>query len=67
MKTLEFPVTVVKDGELELPDSLKHNLKVGQQVNIVVVFDEEKDWKLFTMQQLLKNYSDADSVYDLKE
>jgi anaerobic glycerol-3-phosphate dehydrogenase len=67
MKTLEFPVKVLKDGELDLPDVLKQNLKVGQEVNIVVVVDEEKDWKLFTMQQLFKNYSDADAVYDLKE
>ena len=67
MKTLKFPVKVVKDGELELPDVLKQSLKAGQQVNIVMIIDEEKDWKLFTMQQLFKSYSDADAIYDVKE
>jgi hypothetical protein len=67
MKTLEFPVKVIKDGELELPAILLQNLKAGQQVNIVIEVDEERDWKLFTMQQLFKNYSDADAIYDLKE
>jgi predicted DNA-binding antitoxin AbrB/MazE fold protein len=67
MKTVEFPITIKKDGELELPVALKEHLREGQQVRIVVVVDEEKDWKLFTMQQLLKQYSDADAIYDTLE
>lgn len=67
MKTVEFPVIIKKDGELELPPALKEHLREGQQVSVVIVIDEEKDWKLFTMQQLLNQYSDADAIYDTLE
>ena len=56
---------VLADGHLSVPDNLKDKLKEMAKVKVMLLIgDEESDWKQFTMSQFLKGYSEKDAIYD---
>ena len=77
MKTYEFPATVTAEGNLELPDTLVKLLPANETVRVIVVVSEapayERDlppdeedelWQRINAEQLLKQYNEADAIYD---
>ncbi len=77
MKTYEFPATVTAEGNLELPDTLVKLLPANETVRVIVVVSEapayERDlppdeedelWQRFNAEQLLRQYNEADAIYD---
>ncbi|MBI5606690.1 MAG: hypothetical protein HY879_25445 [Deltaproteobacteria bacterium] len=65
METYEYIAEILSDGHLSVPDNLKDKLKEMAQVKVMLLIgDEESDWKNFTMSQFLKGYSEKDAIYD---
>ncbi len=46
------------------PETLKEKLQKTKVKVMLLIGDEESDWKQFTMSQFLKGYSEKDAIYD---
>ncbi len=77
MKAYEFPATVTAEGSVELPDTVVKLLSANQTVRIILLVpdpppydtdltpaEEDEMWHRFNADQLLKEYSEADAIYD---
>ena len=64
MKTLEFEAEVIEHEMLKLPDEIAHQFSVGDKVRVVLLADEETDWRQLVAEQFLNGYDEEDSIYD---
>ena len=65
MKAYEYYGEVLPDGHLSLPQDVREKLAVDSKVRVVLLLEEEDaDWREFTMSQFLKGYAEKDSLYD---
>jgi len=65
MKAYEYYGEVLPDGHLSLPADVREKLTGDSRVRVVLLLeDEDADWREFTMSQFLKDYAEKDSVYD---
>jgi len=65
MKAYEYVAEVLPDGHLPIPDDIKKILKTDAKVRVMLVLDdEEQEWRNLSKNQFFKGYSDKDAVYD---
>jgi hypothetical protein len=65
MKAYEYYGEVLPDGHLSLPTDVREKLTGDSKVRVVLLLeDEDADWREFTMSQFLQGYADKDSIYD---
>ena len=65
MKAYEYYGEVLPDGHLSLPTDVREELTGDSKVRVVLLLeDEDADWREFTMSQFLQGYADKDSIYD---
>lgn len=66
MKAFEAPLKVGQDGELDVPDSIKSQLKPGQDVRLLLLVEDstDEDWSRLSAEQFFAVYDETDAVYD---
>jgi len=77
VKAYEFPATVTTEGNVELPETVVKLLSANQAVRIILLVpdpppydtdltleEEDEMWHRYNADHLLKQYSEADAVYD---
>ncbi|HZX36450.1 MAG TPA: hypothetical protein VFF54_08200 [Thermodesulfobacteriota bacterium] len=65
MKTYEYYAKLLEDGHLSIPSELKGRLKPDSTVRVLILMDEEEsEWKKLATGEFLKGYSEKDSIYD---
>jgi hypothetical protein len=67
VKALEFEATLGMDANLRVPEDLAAQIPKEGPVRVIVLVpenDEESDWRQLTREQLLRSYSESDSIYD---
>jgi hypothetical protein len=74
MRAYEFSAKITADGDLELPEQLAQWLADHQLARIIILIPEngegdsaiaeDADWRGLAAEQLLRQYDDADTIYD---
>jgi hypothetical protein len=70
VKAYEFPARVTAEGDLDLPEQLRHILPVDAPVRVLILVEERDEpeegsaWSRLAAEQLLARYADADDIYD---
>jgi hypothetical protein len=70
MKVYEFPAKISREGNLEIPDALLKSLAEEEMVRVIILVgeapgvEEDSEWSRFAAGQLLRQYNDADAIYD---
>jgi hypothetical protein len=67
VKALEFETKLGADANLRVPADLASQIPPEHPLRVIVLLPESKedaDWQRLTREQLLRGYSDGDSIYD---
>ena len=67
MKALEFESKLGADSSLRVPDDIVSQIPPGYPFRVIVLLPESKedaDWQQLAEEQLLRGYSEGDSIYD---
>jgi len=65
MQAFEFSTKTLENGELLIPQEIKNILKNGKHVRVILLLEEEEsDWKRITQEAFLSGYSEKDAAYD---
>jgi len=70
VKAYEFPIKVMPEGTVQLPETLVALLPHGQVVRVIILVSEPEDleekaaWSRLATEQFLAGYSAADAIYD---
>jgi hypothetical protein len=74
MRAYEFPAKITAEGRLELPEQLAHLLTNTPLARVILLIPEtpdaeeasaeDADWHRLAAEQLLRQYDEADEIYD---
>jgi hypothetical protein len=67
VKALEFETKLGAGANLRVPDDLANQIPPECPLRVIVLLpesDEDANWQRLTREQLLRGYTDQDSLYD---
>ncbi len=64
MKTLEFEAEVLEHELLKLPDEIAQQLVAGDKVRLLLLGDDEEEWRTLAAARFINGYDEADAIYD---
>ena len=62
MRAIEFEASVNGQGMIAVPEEYKASLP--GKIKVIVLYEEEDEWKRLATEQFLKGYDEGDAIYD---
>ena len=65
MQVFEYYGQMSENGQLNLPDELKKQLKPKTKLRVMIFLEkDEQDWKNMTAMKFFQGYAEEDKIYD---